>query len=437
MPKGLRVRVPPRPQTADVAKLADAPALGAGGATRGSSNLPLGTHFDRLSVNIVEKIFFSKKDYLLATGIVLLAFLIRIPNISYPSEPVWDEFHYTNYAIRTLNGEGAIDVHPPFMRLFFAKATYFSGFRDLSLKINIGEDFKNFPYITLRFASILAGSLLAGVIYLIARKLFKENALALLPSFFVIFDGFLVTYSRLILPEIYILFFGFLGILFLLSESFFAVIMGGILIGISFSIKWSALGFLAAGIIYLALNKKIKHIPTLILISFLTYFYIFSMIVPADDFIKYTKAMYRGHLAFKEGEITYASHPIKWPVADDRFILWGNGRDDIIKLSPNLFSWTSVAFSLLISFYLVFRDKDKKLIFLLGGYLASYIPFFFISRPVFLYHYIIPLVFGFLFAPFLISLLIDIFGVEKKKKILLITHIANVSFFLIFIPFIY
>jgi len=93
--------------------------------------------------------------------------------------------------------------------------------------------------------------------------------------------------------------------------------------------------------------------------------------------------------------------------------------------------------SLIISLYLIYRNKDKKLIFLLAGYLASYIPFFLISRPVFLYHYIIPLVFGFLFVPFSISLLIDIFEVEKKKKIFAVTHTANALLFLIFIPFIY
>ncbi len=385
----------------------------------------------------MEKVIFSKKDYLWAAGLFLLAFFVRIPNISYPPEPVWDEFHYVNYAIRTLNGEGAIDVHPPFMRLFFAKAAALFGFRDFSSKINIGEGFKDFPYVSLRFASVITGSLLAGVIYLIAKNIFKNNALALIPPLFVIFDGFLIAYSRLILPEIYILFFGFLGILLLLGDSLPFFILGGILIGISFSIKWSALGFLVGGVIYLTLFKKIRYIFPLILISSLTYFYVFSLIVPSNQFIKYQKAMYAGQLAFTEKEVRYASRPIKWPFADDQFILWGNGKDDIIKLSPNLFSWTLVASSFLISFYLALRNKDKRLIFLLGGYLASYIPFFFISRPVFLYHYIIPLVFGFLFVPFSISSLADIFGEEKKKKILAITHLANILFFLIFIPFIY
>ncbi|KKU15674.1 MAG: Protein mannosyltransferase 1 [Candidatus Giovannonibacteria bacterium GW2011_GWB1_45_9b] len=385
----------------------------------------------------MEKIIFSKKDYLWAAGIVLAAFLIRIPNFTYPSAPVWDEFHYTNYAIRTLNGEGAIDVHPPFMRLFFAKAAMLSGFRDTALKISISEDFKSFPYVPLRFMGVVTGSLLAGIIYLISKKVFKENSLALIPPLFAVFDGFLITYSRLILPEIYILFFGFLGILFLLSGGLLPIIIGGILIGISFSIKWSALGFLASGILYLVLFKKIKYVLPLILISCLTYFYIFSLIAPSSQFIKYQKAMYAGQLAFTEKEISYASSPIKWPFADNQFILWGNGKDDIIKLSPNLFSWALIPCSLIISLYLIYRNKDKKLIFLLAGYLASYIPFFLISRPVFLYHYIIPLVFGFLFVPFSISLLIDIFEVEKKKKIFAVTHTANALLFLIFIPFIY
>ena len=39
---------------AEVAKLADAPALGAGGATRGSSNLPLGTNTKNAFSNPLE-----------------------------------------------------------------------------------------------------------------------------------------------------------------------------------------------------------------------------------------------------------------------------------------------------------------------------------------------------------------------------------------------
>jgi len=362
---------------------------------------------------------------------------VRVPFISYPPEPVWDEFHYANYAIRTLNGEGAIDVHPPFMRLFFAKAAELFGFDDYSLKINIGEGFDSFPYAALRFLSVVAGSLLAGIVYLIAKKIFENKILAALPPFFIIFDGFLITYSRLILPEIFILFFGFLGILFLISGPRFLLIFSGISLGIASSVKWSGLGFLTAGVIYLILNKKIKYASLLILISLLTYFYIFSLVVPPNEFMKYSKAMYQGHLAFKEGEISYASHPIKWPFADDQFILWGNGRNDVIRTSPNLFSWTLVVFSFLTSVYLLYRKRERKLLFLMAGYLANYLPFFFISRPLFLYHYIISLVFGFLIAPYSVSLLVEVFGKDREKKIIATILLANAVFFLIFIPFIY
>src|SRR3989344_1354533 len=113
---------------------------------------------------------------------------------------------------------------------------------------------------------------------------------------------------------------------------------------------------------------------------------------PIKSVYKISESYVRRTIGVYEKRNLYASSPIKWPFADNQFILWGNGKDDIIKLSPNLFSWALIPCSLIISLYLIYRNKDKKLIFLLAGYLASYIPFFLISRPVFLYHYIIPLV---------------------------------------------
>ena len=217
-----------------MAKLADAPALGAGGATRGGSNPLLGT-----------TMFFSKKVYLIFGGLFLLAFLIRIPYLSYPQEPVFDEAHYINFAERTLAGEKDIDIHPPLARLIFAGILWLAPY-----------DANNFPFFRLRLLAVFAGSLLAGIVYLIAQKLYRNQILALLPALMVIFDGALISYSRMILPDILILVFGFLGILLLIQDSRNTFLFSGIMFGLAASIKWSGLAFLASGLIYLYLNKK-------------------------------------------------------------------------------------------------------------------------------------------------------------------------------------
>src|SRR3989344_2177778 len=156
----------------------------------------------------------TRNDFYIAFGLILLAFLVRVPNFLRISQPVFDEAHYANFAIRTLNGERYIDVHPPLGRIIFAfLAKTFKSEGDFN-EIKYGSDYGNFPFKALRMATIIAGSLLCGIIFLIARKIYSELSLAVLAALLVIFDGFLIIYSRFILPDTYLLVFGFLGILF-------------------------------------------------------------------------------------------------------------------------------------------------------------------------------------------------------------------------------
>ncbi|MDP2669311.1 MAG: phospholipid carrier-dependent glycosyltransferase [bacterium] len=387
------------------------------------------------------------RDYFLATGLVLTAFLIRIPFLSYPPQTVFDEIHFTNFGLQTLKGETNIDIHPPFIRLVFAGIIKASSFRDLGRKIITGEDYEDFPYVPLRLATVIIGSLLAGVIYLLARKLYADPLLALLPGIFVVFDGALVSYSRTVLYDTYILFFGFLGILLLWlaldgktkkqAVSFF--VLAGIAMGLTASIKWSGLAFLASGFLLLFAKGKIKHCFFLTLIAFLTYFGVFLALYGAGNtghFYEIQQKMFLGHIsvpAHHPGQ----SPPWQWPLGLGNFIMWGNGTDDIIKLSPNIFSWVAVFVSVLLSLFLFIRGRSGTLLFILGSYFANYLPFFLISRPLFFYHYFPALVFGYLLVPLVFKFMSELLFGQIHKKHIYAVMALNILFFAFFIPFIY
>jgi len=397
----------------------------------------------------MESNFFSKRDYFLAAGLVLAAFLIRIPFLSYPPQPIFDEIHFTNFGIQTLRGETNIDIHPPFIRLVFAGIIKASSFTDLGRKIISGEDYRDFPYVPLRLVAVIIGSLLAGVIYLLAKKLYADPLLALLPGIFVVFDGVLVSYSRAVLYDTYILFFGFLGVLFLWlaldgktkkqTISFF--IIAGIAMGLTASIKWSGLAFLASGFFLLFAKGKIKYFFFLALITFLAYFGVFLVLYGTGNTVRFyeiQQKMFLGHLSAKEPHPAQ-SPPWKWPLAIgvDKFILWGNGIDDVIKLSPNVFSWSAAFASVLLAMFIFIREKTGKLFFLLGSYLANFLPFFLITRTMFLYHYFPALIFSYLLVPFIFKSLSELlFGQTQKKHIYAVVAL-NILFFTFFIPFIY
>ena len=400
----------------------------------------------------MEKVIFSKKDYLWAAGLVLLAFLIRIPNISYPPEPAFDEVHYTNFAIRTLSGEVNIDVHPPFARYLFSEFLKATSFNDLSRKIFLKENYGDFPYIPLRFATVLAGSLLAGIVFLISRRFYDNLVLALIPSWMVIFDGALVSYSRYILPDTYILFFGFLGILLLFHglefknniTKLFLLSAAGLSMGFTASIKWSGLGFLASGLLYLIIYKKIKYGAILIIFCLFGYILPYTILLPEGAITSQPlliKEMIRGHSKVIEfpgsdGEKITAS-PILWLFADRQFILWGNGKDDIVKLSPNLFGWTAVIVSIITSFFFAIRTRSRQTFFILTSYFLNYLPFFLVSRSLYMYLYFPALIFGYLLIPETFKIVSDILSPGNIKKPAIIICCLTLLFFLIFIPFIY
>lgn len=398
-------------------------------------------------MSAVSKIDFLKNDYFVAFGLVLVAFLIRIPNLAYPPQPIFDEVHFTNFGIRTLNSETDIDIHPPFIRLVFADIIKASGFSDLNRKIQLGEHFDNFPYVNLRLLTVFIGSLLAGIIYLLAKKIYSDYLLALLPAIFVIFDGTLVSYSRAILYDTYLLFFGFLGVLLLFcsleSEKKYKRILffllSGISLGLAASIKWSGLGFLASAIFVLLIKTKIKYLLPMILLAFLTYSSIFLALYGTGDvgrFYEVQKNMFLGHLSVHETHPAQ-SPPWKWPLAIDTFILWGNGEDDTIRFSPNVFSWSAGFVSFFLATIIFLREKSGKLFFLLASYLVNYLPFFLITRPMFLYHYFPALVFSYLMFPWAFKNISKLLFGQINSKHIYIIALADILCFLIFIPFIY
>ncbi|MBI2023943.1 phospholipid carrier-dependent glycosyltransferase [Candidatus Giovannonibacteria bacterium] len=383
---------------------------------------------------------FLKSDLWIACGFILLAFLVRIPYLSHPQEPVFDEVHYSNFAIRTSEGENNIDLHPPFLRILFAQITKIFA-NDLPREVKAGAPFGNFPFIPLRLMTVITGSLLAGIIFLIAKKIYPNNSLVVLSPLLYAFDGALISYSRLILPEIYILFFGLVGFLFSLvaidaekkSQKLLFLMLAGVFMGVSISIKWSGLGFLAAAIILLFYKNKLKLVFPLILISLLMYILIFSVFFPPSEIIKYSAAMYRAHS-------TIPSHPAQsmpyfWPFGEKSFTLWGNGVD-AIKLIPNFAAWAGVFISLLLSVIFFVRGPGNNH-FLLGAFLVNYLPFFAISRPLFIYHYFAALIFGFLMVPGTLKFLEEMITTKKENSFANYYAALVIIFFLIFTPFIY
>lgn len=218
--------------------------------------------------------FKNKKVFLpfLFLFIFLLNFGLRIINVSYPNNVVFDEAHFAQYSAAYGSGKAHIDIHPPLGKmilsipLFFKPATSFINTKFVEYNFsNTTNDISQtprtaygfFPYQSLRITSAFIGALLIAIIFLLV--FFGTGTLipALLATFFLTFENALVLETRLILIDGSMLLFGFLGLLFLfLKKKHF--ILAGIFIGLALAVKLTAIIFVFTALFFLLKEKKEK-----------------------------------------------------------------------------------------------------------------------------------------------------------------------------------
>ena len=101
---------------------------------------------------------------------------------------------------------------------------------------------------------------------------------------------------------------------------------------------------------------------------------------------------------------SYSSKWYTWPLMIRPIYYWVSGNAKIYFLGNPTIWWLStmaVIFAIIYSVFNKFQDKTSNL--LLGMYLASFLPFIFIGRVMFLYHYMSALIFAIMLLAYNIS----------------------------------
>ena len=101
---------------------------------------------------------------------------------------------------------------------------------------------------------------------------------------------------------------------------------------------------------------------------------------------------------------SYSSKWYPWPLMIRPIYYWVSGNAKIYFLGNPIIWWFStmaVVFAIIYSVFNKFKDKTSDL--LLGMYLASFLPFIFIGRVMFLYHYMSALIFAIMLLAYNIS----------------------------------
>jgi dolichyl-phosphate-mannose-protein mannosyltransferase len=185
--------------------------------------------------------------------VLLVAAAFRLPGLGYPNEEYFDEVYHAKTALQYLNGQPPTEwVHPPTAKLLIAVGVWLFGYH---------------PWAW-RLAPALAGTALAGVFLLLARRVLAGERAARLATALLLLDGVFLVQSRVAMTNVFAVLFQLLSALLLLRAagarrlSAGGMAGTGLALGLALSTRWTSLwawGFL--GLVFLALRAQAWRTP--------------------------------------------------------------------------------------------------------------------------------------------------------------------------------
>lgn len=383
------------------------------------------------------------------TELFVLAFaaaVTRFTAITHPHAIVFDEVYFREFALRYLSGSYFFDIHPPLGKLLLAGWAKLFG---ISAAVRSTD-----PLVALRVLPALAGTALVVVFYLFLRELTASRRVATFGAALLLLDNAILVESRLILTDSMLLLFGIGALTLYLAAQrrtgrahWIMLTASAVLAGMAASTKWTGLTILAViGVVWFvrAVRRRVSWrlalpqaaillvVPALVYVgTFAIHFRLLPRSGPGDAFmserfqstlvgnphyspaahmsftdrfIELNEALRSYNLSLDNSTHPYSSSWISWPVLHRPIYYWtGNtatGAHEYIYLLGNPIIWWGLLAGVAIVALAWIRspevfERHRGPMALLGlAWLANYLPFVLIRRPMFLYHYL----FSFLFC---------------------------------------
>lgn len=363
-------------------------------------------------------------------------------NISYMNSTYFDEIYFARTAYEYVHGISTYEwTHPPLGKLIQAIPIFITGYMS------------PFNY---RLMGNIAGILMLAVMYIYAHTLFKKRKYSLFASLLMMFDTFHFAQTRMGTADSHLVLFILLASLFMTkftqTDKIRYLFLSGLFFGLSVSVKWTGFyGGLALAIIYfsyLIKNKKLKLNKIFLGTSF---FVIIPLIIYCGIYltfpnnnINYTnniksiiteqKDMYNYHSKLKDSH-PFSSSWYTWPISYKpvwyhQKIINANKKETISGVG-NIFIWWFGIIGVIYTLYKLIKDKDKTSFIILISILSLWLPYLFIRRAMFLYHFFPAL-------PFVMLSIINLLkNIEEKFKInylIIIYMIPVIIFFILYYP---
>jgi dolichyl-phosphate-mannose-protein mannosyltransferase len=415
--------------------------------------------------------------------LAVLSILVHTPFFGQPSAVVFDEVYTGTFVSSYESGKYYFDIHPPLAKLV---TKFFGDLVGVPYTVDFGTIGNTLPsdILLLRLLPLLAGILLPLVIYGICRRLNISKLLSFTTGSLLCLENSLIMQSRFILFDSWLLLCGFSAILLYLfyikNESKKSLlVLSALFASCAFSIKWTGLAFplliLIAEIVRTRyIFKILKFFAVYAFIGLAFYMSIFAIHFaylthsgPGDAFMtdrfqktlvgsQYEKSdlVPKGFFGkfielnvemYEANKTLTATHPYSspwyaWPLMLRSVFYWQGssnieGNAYLYLLGNPLIYWLGTL-SIIFLMWQIFikRSYDKVSLFILTGFLVNFLPFMFIGRVMFLYHYEAALVFSIIALCFIVDKLVP----EKMKELVVAILLGIcIALFIFFSPLTY
>lgn len=388
---------------------------------------------------------------------------------SFRNSMYFDEIYHARTAYEFLHGMPAYEnTHPPMGKIFISVGIALFGMNPFGFRI-IG---------------VLFGIAMLPILYLFAKRLTKNTGAAALACLLFAFDFMHFVQTRIATIDVYITFFVLLMYFFMycfLQEAEGGSLAGtarkmqragdkslqrpllylgacGVSMGLGIACKWSGvyagagLGILFFACMYRQYRRQCPPANLLRIIRFcLLFFAVIPFLIYLFSYLPFHSggqdgSLFARMLQNQSSMLRYhqnlnATHPYsspwyQWPVITLPVWYYNGAVGDTLREGISAFGnplvWWPAIPAFFYMLYLALRKKDRNAAFLVTAYLAQYVPWFFVTRITFIYHY-------FPSVPFLVLMLAYAILQWKKRLsergFLLLLTVYGLSAFLLFLLF--
>lgn len=373
--------------------------------------------------------------------------------ISFRNSTYFDEVYHARTAYEYIHGLVSYEnSHPPLGKILIALGVLIFGMNPFGFRI----------------VGTLIGILMIPCIYLFARKMLKERLLASLACILFTFDFMHFAQTRIATIDVYVTFFIILMYYFMycylkrsyenapLKQAFLPLGASGVCMGLAIASKWTGVyGALGLAVVFFyslfSHRKDLSYVIKTVLFC-LVFFVAVPLGIYILSYLPYVPETEQGFFSAiwenqqfmlrYHSKLTsthpYASPCITWPFIVRPIwyysgILGDTLREGISSFGNPLVWWPGVLAFFFLLIYGI-KKKDRTAGFLVIGYLSQYLPWFFITRPIFIYHYFPSVIFVTLMNVYSLKVLKKHMKPKLYTRIVCVYGAAVVGLFLLFYP---